>query len=93
MERSLLSGGYTAIATYDEAIIEHAIAFTKAKNVPRDRFEFQMLYGGRPGLQERWRVVDSRCWWPPPTEVSGIPSSCAVSPSGRQMCCFSSETS
>jgi proline dehydrogenase len=52
MERSLLAGGYTAIATHDEAIINHAIAFIQTNSIARDRFEFQMLYGVRPGLQE-----------------------------------------
>ncbi len=52
IERSLLAGGYTAIATHDEAIINRAIAFTDRNGIPRDRFEFQMLYGVRPGLQK-----------------------------------------
>ena len=47
MERMLEAGGYTAIATHDELLIEHAIAL----DAPRDRFEFQMLYGVRPQLQ------------------------------------------
>src|SRR5206468_4306565 len=52
MERSLLAGGYTAIATHDVAIVDHAIAFTQTNGIPRDRFEFQMLYGVRPALQQ-----------------------------------------
>ena len=51
METSLTSGGFTAIATHDEALIEHAIAFTKANGIPNERFQFQMLYGVRPALQ------------------------------------------
>ena len=51
MELALREGGYTAIATHDERIIEHAIAFTERQQVARDRFEFQMLYGVRPQLQ------------------------------------------
>ena len=51
MERALTSSGYTAIATHDEAIIEHAIGFTRAHRIGPDRFEFQMLYGVRPQLQ------------------------------------------
>lgn len=51
MERALEAGGYTAIATHDERMIEHAISFTEARQIPRDRFEFQMLYGVRPQLQ------------------------------------------
>jgi proline dehydrogenase len=51
LETSLTGGGYTAIATHDEAIIRHAIAFTERHGITRDRFEFQMLYGIRPQRQ------------------------------------------
>jgi proline dehydrogenase len=50
-ELMLTEGGYTAIATHDERIIAHRIAFTEAHRIPRDRFEFQMLYGVRSRLQ------------------------------------------
>ncbi|MGH3016309.1 MAG: proline dehydrogenase family protein, partial [Gaiellaceae bacterium] len=43
--------GYTAIATHDERMIEHAIAFAEREGIGRDRFELQMLYGVRPQLQ------------------------------------------
>jgi proline dehydrogenase len=52
-ERMLLGGGFTAIATHDERIIEHVIAFTERHGIGRDRFEFQMLYGIRSQLQRR----------------------------------------
>jgi len=52
METSLSGGGHTAIATHDERLIEHAIRFTGEHAIPRDRFEFQMLYGVRPRLQQ-----------------------------------------
>ena len=52
VERLLLEGRYTAIATHDEALIEHAIEFARTHDVARDRFEFQMLYGVRPQLQQ-----------------------------------------
>jgi proline dehydrogenase len=51
LETMLRAGGYTAIATHDEAIIEHAIRFADEHAVPNDTFEFQMLYGVRPQLQ------------------------------------------
>ena len=51
IERSLRGPGYTAIATHDERLVEHAVAFTERKGIARDRFEFQMLYGVRPKLQ------------------------------------------
>src|SRR5215469_4068179 len=53
MEASLTGGGFTAIATHDERIIEHAIGFVKQHGIDSARFEFQMLYGVRPGLQQR----------------------------------------
>ena len=51
VERGLREGAHIAVATHDEAIIRHVQAFTAREDVPRDRFEFQMLYGVRPGLQ------------------------------------------
>jgi|SRR5579864_1961894 len=50
-EQALLADGYTAIATHDDRIIDHLIAFTARRGLPRDRFEFQMLFGVRPQLQ------------------------------------------
>ena len=51
IERSLRGPGYTAVATHDERLIEHAISFAERESIGRDRFEFQMLYGVRPKLQ------------------------------------------
>jgi proline dehydrogenase len=51
VEVSLREGGYTAIATHDERLIEQAIAFAGRESIPRERFELQMLYGVRPALQ------------------------------------------
>ena len=51
LERALLGGAYLAIATHDERMIDHAIAFAERSGIGRDRFEFQMLYGVRPQLQ------------------------------------------
>jgi proline dehydrogenase len=47
LERAVAGGAYVAVATHDDAIIEYAIAL----DLPRDRFEFQMLYGIRPQRQ------------------------------------------
>jgi proline dehydrogenase len=51
VERSLSGEGYTAIATHDERMIEHALSFAEREGIGRDRFELQMLYGVRPQLQ------------------------------------------
>jgi proline dehydrogenase len=50
-ERMLSGGGYTAIATHDQSLIDHVIAYADRNGIGRDRFEFQMLYGVRPQLQ------------------------------------------
>ena len=46
-------GNYPAIATHDEKMIAETKAFAAARKVPREKFEFQMLYGIRRDLQER----------------------------------------
>jgi proline dehydrogenase len=51
VERALEAGAYIAVATHDESLIAHVDAFAKRSGIGRDRFEFQMLYGVRPGLQ------------------------------------------
>lgn len=55
IEQALEAGGYTAIATHDEEAIRHATSFIEARAIPKDRFEFQMLYGVRPALQRQVR--------------------------------------
>jgi proline dehydrogenase len=47
----LREGGFTAIATHDERIIDHVLAFTQRHGIGHDRFELQMLYGVRPRYQ------------------------------------------
>ena len=51
VEAALRGGAYAAIATHDETLIEHCLAFTEREGIGRDRFELQLLYGVRPGLQ------------------------------------------
>ena len=51
VERGLDGGAYIAAATHDERLIAHVQGFAQQKGIGRDRFEFQMLYGVRPGLQ------------------------------------------
>ncbi len=51
VELKLSGGGYTAIATHDERLIERAIAYAEREGIARERFQFQMLYGVRPRLQ------------------------------------------
>jgi proline dehydrogenase len=51
VEASLEGDGFTAVATHDETLIEHTIAFAREHGIPNARFQFQMLYGVRPRLQ------------------------------------------
>ena len=51
LETSLRADGFTAVATHDEKLIEHAISFAREHGIPSERFQFQMLYGVRPRLQ------------------------------------------
>ena len=54
LTRYLLEHGtYPAIATHDDAIIRQTIAYVTERKIPRDAFEFQMLYGIRRDLQDR----------------------------------------
>lgn len=47
------SGVFHGIATHDERIIEQIKDFAVKERVPREAFEFQMLYGIRRDLQEQ----------------------------------------
>jgi len=49
----LASGIYHGIATHDPAMIRATLDFVREKDVKRDRFEFQMLYGIRTDLQQK----------------------------------------
>ena len=61
MKILMKSGVYHGLATHDVAIIKEAQLFATRENIPRDAFEFQMLYGIRRELQQRlvrkgWRL-------------------------------------
>ncbi len=51
IKQHLLNGNYAAIATHDDHIINYVKQLEKEYNIPRDQFEFQMLYGIRPQSQ------------------------------------------
>jgi proline dehydrogenase len=72
-ELLLEKGAFAGIATHDEGIIEQVKRFATSRNLGRDRFEFQMLYGIRRDLQRKlvadgWRlrlyVPFGRAWYP-----------------------------
>jgi proline dehydrogenase len=61
MKILMKSGVYHGLATHDENIINQAKEFALKENLPRDAFEFQMLYGIRRDLQQKlardgWRM-------------------------------------
>jgi len=47
------NGGYLALATHDEKIINWAKEYVAVNKVEHSRFEFQMLYGVRSDLQRK----------------------------------------
>jgi proline dehydrogenase len=51
LDKSLVADGFTAVATHDETLIEHTISFAREHGIPKERFQFQMLYGVRSRLQ------------------------------------------
>jgi proline dehydrogenase len=64
MKMLLDSGQYHAIATHDEAMITATEEYAKEKRIPKNSFEFQMLYGIRrdlqhPGLCPLWQPLVS----------------------------------
>lgn len=52
IEKQLLSGNYTAIATHDDQMIEFTKHIVKKHNIQTNQFEFQMLYGMRSETQQ-----------------------------------------
>ena len=53
LEALLDGGGYAAIATHDEWLVEEALRLIRERALAPDRYEFQMLLGVRPELGDR----------------------------------------
>ncbi len=53
MHALMLDGNYPGLATHDEKVIAEARRFAQERQIPPDRFEFQMLYGIRRDLQDQ----------------------------------------
>ncbi|MGN7478707.1 proline dehydrogenase family protein [Solibacillus silvestris] len=51
IEYHLAHGHFTSIATHDHNIIKHVKYFVEQYDIPKEKFEFQMLYGFRKELQ------------------------------------------
>ena len=61
MKILMKSGIYHGMATHDEKLMRNIQAFATRENIPRNVFEFQMLYGIRRDLQQQlvrdgWRM-------------------------------------
>lgn len=52
LEFMFKNGIYPAIATHDKPLVEGAFELIKKYNVPRENYEFQMLYGVTPQLRK-----------------------------------------
>ena len=57
LEYMFLNGIYAGIATHDVFLVEGAFDLIKKHNVPKENYEFQMLYGVTPKLRQR--VIDA----------------------------------
>lgn len=53
LEAILKAGNYVGIATHDEYLIKAAKKMIKNLNIPKDKFEFQMLLGVREDLRNK----------------------------------------
>ncbi len=53
MEKMLRSGIYHGIATHDEKLIEKTKQFAQENDIPKQDFEFQLLYGIRTELRHK----------------------------------------
>src|SRR5690606_35413409 len=51
IEYHLLNGKFTSIATHDHNVINHVKQFVIDHSIPKEKFEFQMLYGFRKEMQ------------------------------------------
>jgi proline dehydrogenase len=52
LEALLKAGNYVGIATHDELLVEGAFKLIRDLDIPRERYEFQMLLGVLPGLRQ-----------------------------------------
>lgn len=53
LELILKNGNYVGIATHDEYLIDEAYRLIREMNIPKDKFEFQMLLGVRADLRDK----------------------------------------
>ena len=53
LNRMFDRGNYVGIATHDDYLVDKAYEMIKQKNLPKNKFEFQMLYGVKEKLRDK----------------------------------------
>jgi len=53
LDQMFKDGNYVGIATHDKPLIDAAYARIKNQNIPKEKFEFQMLLGVREDLRDK----------------------------------------
>jgi len=53
LELMLDNGNYVGIATHDDPLVEGAYKMIEEKNLSKDKYEFQMLYGVKDSLRDK----------------------------------------
>ncbi len=53
LELMLKNGNYVGIATHDKYLIDKSYEMIKDLNIPKEKFEFQMLLGVREDLRDK----------------------------------------
>lgn len=53
LEKMFDDGNYVGIATHDDYLVKASYELIKRKNISKDKFEFQMLYGVKESLRDK----------------------------------------
>lgn len=53
LKQMFIDGNYVGIATHDKYLIDEAYKMIREMNIPKDKFEFQMLLGVREDLRDK----------------------------------------
>ena len=53
LKRMFEDGNYVGIATHDDYLVDGAYKLIEEMNMPKDRYEFQMLYGVKESLRDK----------------------------------------
>jgi proline dehydrogenase len=61
VQYALEHGHYTAIASHDEVLLGQILRWIRRRQIPSDRFEFQMLYGIKQSALEELAREGYRC--------------------------------